>query len=288
MKKILVLLFVVYAPFGMAKRIIPGYTLKKGQTFEYLYTQNQKLDMTVIKLMGELEQTNKYGMYFEVKEADKNEANLIFKLKSFELTTKNLNDTNNINTPGPTQGIDSLIQKHIINRTYFIRMDKYGNIVSITPPEFKIKPYEMDTLKYDALMEFANKENIKTLINQVFMVYPRNDIFYEDNWSNINHLDAGIPITASNYMQISSIKKGANNFNVSGTFSVDKNKLRLTGADENKTIVNGNLKGKIQTNRKNGLVVSKLWEGTIEGELWVDENKVILKNHLSVSVQLLN
>lgn len=244
--------------------------------------------MTVIKLSGEIEQTNKYTMHFEVKEADKNEANLIFKLKAFELSVKDLNESHKISTPGPIQGIDSLIKKYIINRSYFIRIDKFGNIVSITPPDLKIKPYEMDTLKYDALMEFADKGNIKTLLNQVFMVYPRNDIFPGDSWSNINPLDAGIPILETSSMQISSISRGVNHFKVSGNFSVDKRRLLQSDADAKNTFVKGALKGKISTKNKTGLTISKMWEGVVEGEYWMEGNKVILKNKLNLSVQMLD
>lgn len=275
-------------PLAMAVRVFPGYKFKKGQTFEYLLSQKQKLNMSVINLGGEIEQTNKYTMHFEVKEADKKEVNLIFKLKSFELFVSDLNSTQSLNTSTPAEGIDSLISKHIINRTYFIRMDKYGNVVSITPPQLSIKPYNMDTIQYDALMEFADKENIKSLINQVFMVYPRNDIFPDDSWSNINHLDAGIPILETSSMEISKVSKGVNHFNINGNFSLDTNRMVRTNADAKKILVNGSLKGEVKTKTKKGITISKVWEGEIEGELWMEGNKVLLKNKLNLSVQLLD
>lgn len=273
---------------AVARSVSPGYKFKKGQVLEYRVVQHQNLQMTLERYTGTIEQSNAYTLLFEVKEATRTEVNFIFKLKDVQVTAKR--EGNKMLGPiaPPTFDLDSLLQKYVLHRTYFVRMDVYGNVVSITPPEYTFKPYDMDTLQYDALMEFTNRENIRTLVNSAFMVYPRNHITPGDAWNNYVYLDAGLPVKASHMLSIKETTATKNKFLLQGSFSPSTAPPTASKGTSPVNQISGPLQGKVSTLKKNGWVLQKEWSGTLRGEVWIDAHKVLLENTLTFSASKQN
>lgn len=286
MKKGFILFFFVTSTLALARSISPGYKFKTGQKLEYNLEQNQHIKMVTERFSGEIDQSNNYRLFFEVKEVNKYEVNFIFKILDVKIKVTQ-SDQGLKMEPDYSPQIDSVIHQYILNRSYFVRMDLYGNIVSVTPPDFTFKAFDMDTLQYDALMEFSQKENIRTLVDQVFMIYPRNNILPNDSWNNTDFLDAGLPVSANYNLHISDATKNQNVFALKGFFQSGSGVLMEVENPTN-TKIKGGLLGKIKTDRKKGWVLNKSWKGSFEGETWVDNHKVLMKNELHFKAEKTN
>lgn len=276
----ILLLLISFSMF--AKHLVPGYHFKEGQKYDYEVEREQNMQFTIGEQPKSAYQINQYRISLEVKSYDKDFSVLMVKLQSYRLHVFENEEPKNLEEV-PLNAVDSLIKKHILNRTYFVRIDRFGNVLNITFPNFDIDPFEMDSVKFNALMEFSEKQNVVSLLSEVLIVYPRNTVSRDDTWNNIVAFDGGIPILMNATMQIANKKNTL---------------LRIDGKIyANTELVNESLFGLLSTNKlgtgtgiaelnsKTGLQINKEVNYTMNGEFLINQQAVSLQNKIHIRVK---
>ncbi len=266
--------------------IKPEYTVKKNEKPNtYRVTRNQEMRLESNGKRNSICTFRQYDFSLTFKEKDKQTISWVLQFHDyFQKSSQKPLDSLEWRQL-PFSGLDTLIHQNILNRNYFVRMDLHGNIVSVTPPKFNYKWYEMDSLYYEALQEFSEKENIKSLIQEAIVVYPRNPIIGSDTWNNISYMDAGFPVILYKQLRVKALKKQS--LFLSETAKVEKDEALLEAMGNGKELleVEGKGNGWIDVDKHSYMMNAKDVHYETRGSIESSSVKVNIENEIQIQVQ---
>ncbi len=280
------LLAVIFAGQIQAKKIGGGFKLKKGQMYTYQIQHTQNPLMTMGEESSSQTFVEQYTLHLEVKEKTKDTYVLVSKLKKYGRRTSKFPSNQVIATEWDHMKMDSLVNKYMLNRSYFIRMDRFGNVINITEPNFQYGEFMMDTLQLSALDEFVGKANFKVLLQPALFHYPRNDVQQGDVWSNVYTIDAGVPVEIDEKINIRAFTKEGIMLGANSTVKIDPKWFSSQARGTVNMATQGMGGGDVFIDPSSLMLLQKKVSHQLNSNIKVDNKEVKVTNSIQITVEL--